>query len=82
VLKRVKAVSRLMPHDRMAISSLSEESLPTAIRIPNSRDIGMVSTTMFGRVYSSSSPTIDTGRPRRMIISADSNRNRKRRMKV
>jgi hypothetical protein len=32
----------------MAISSLSEASRPTAIRIPKRSDIGMVSTTMLG----------------------------------
>ena len=66
----------------MAISSLSDDSRPTAIRVPNRSDIGRVSTTMFGRVSSSSLPTIDTGRPRRMIISADWKRKRMSRMKV
>ena len=66
----------------MAISSLSDDSRPTAIRVPNSSDIGRVSTTMFGRVSTSSLPTIDTGSPRRMIISADWNRKRISRMKV
>ncbi len=66
----------------MAISSLSDDSRPTAIRVPNSSDIGSVSTTMFGTVYIRSSPTIDTGSPRRMIISAEAKRNRISRMKV
>ncbi len=43
----------------MAISSLSDDSRPTAIRVPNRSDIGRVRTTMFGRVSSSSLPTID-----------------------
>jgi hypothetical protein len=50
--------------------------------MPKSSDIGRVRTTMFGRVTSSSLPTIETGRPRRMIISADWKRKRSRRMKV
>ncbi len=66
----------------MAISSLSDDSRPTAIRVPNRSDIGRVRTTMFGRVSSRSRPTIDTGSPRRMIISADAKRKRRSRMKV
>ncbi len=66
----------------MAISSLSDDSRPTAIRVPNSSDIGSVRTTMLGTVYSRSSPTIDTSSPRRMIISAEANRKRMSRMKV
>ncbi len=38
----------LMPQERRATSSLSEARRPTPTRIPNSSDIGMVSTTMFG----------------------------------
>ncbi len=71
-----------MPLARMAISSLSDDSRPTAIRMPNRSDIGSVRTTMFGRVSTSSSPTIEAGSPRRMIISADWNRNRRSRRKV
>jgi hypothetical protein len=44
--------------------------------------MGIVSTTMFGRVRSSSLPTIAGAKPLRMIISADWKRKRRRRMKV
>ncbi len=71
-----------MPAARMAISSLSEDSRPTAMRMPNRSDMGRVSTTMFGRLRSRSSPTTRAGSPRRMIISADWNRKRISRMKV
>jgi len=79
---QVEATIRLTPEARMAMSSLSEERRPTAIRMPKRSDIGSVRTTMFGRVRTSSWPTTEGGSPRRMIISAEPKRKRMSRMKV
>ena len=54
----------------MAMISESDERRPTAIRIPNSSDIGTVSTTMFGSDSRRSLKTVDAGSDRRMIIPA------------
>jgi hypothetical protein len=75
-------LSRLTPLARSATSSLSDDSRPMAISTPNRSAIGMVRTTMFGSDRRRSSPTVATGRPRRMIISAASNRASSSRMKV
>ena len=64
-----------MPVERIAVSSLVLDILPIATSTPNSSDIGMVSTTMLGRLASTSLPTISAGTPRRMIISAERKRN-------
>ena len=71
-----------MPRARMAMTSESDESRPTAIRIPNSSDIGTVSTMMCGRERKSSRATVDAGRERLMIIPAKSKRFFIRMMKV
>ena len=71
-----------MPVARIATSSLSEDMRPIAISTPNRSDIGMVRTMMLGSDRASNSPTVDTGSPRRMIISADLNSACSRRMNV
>ena len=75
-------MKRLIPHARIATSSLSEASRPMAMRIPKSRAIGMVSTRMLGSVYRTSLPTSPGDRPRRMIMSAERKRNRTSMMNV
>ena len=54
----------------MAMISESDDRRPTAIRIPNSSDMGTVRTMMWGSDRSSSLPTVATGRARRMIMPA------------
>jgi hypothetical protein len=74
--------ARLTPVERRATSSLSDDSRPIAISTPNSSAIGIVSTRMLGIASARSSPTTRTGKPRRMIISAESNRASSSRMNV
>ena len=71
-----------MPSARMEMISESAESRPTAMRIPNSSDIGTVSTMMFGNDSHSSSRTVDAGSERLMIMPARSKSCRMRMMKV
>ena len=71
-----------MPEARRAISSLSEDNRPTAIRIAKRNDIGTVRTTMLGRFKSSSLPTVSTATSLPMIRSAERKRTRNSSMKV
>ena len=61
-----------MPSARMAMISESAERRPTAMRMPNSSDIGTVSTTMCGSESRSSLPTVPADSDWRMIVPAKS----------